>query len=63
MQQKADAHYFVYKQESEEKTYTKVKLLEEKERIHTLAVMLSQNPPSEAAMENAKELLATAVHT
>ncbi|MEZ4980737.1 MAG: DNA repair protein RecN [Saprospiraceae bacterium] len=60
---KADAHYFVYKQESEEKTYTKVKLLEEKERIHTLAVMLSQNPPSEAAMENAKELLATAVHT
>jgi DNA repair protein RecN (Recombination protein N) len=57
---KADAHYFVYKEESVEKTHTRVKLLEEKERIHTLAVMLSQNPPSEAALENAKGLLATA---
>ncbi|MCB0662608.1 MAG: DNA repair protein RecN [Saprospiraceae bacterium] len=57
---KANAHYFVYKEESAEKTYTRVKLLEETERIHTLAVMLSQNPPSDAALENAKGLLATA---
>lgn len=56
---KADAHYFVYKEETAEKTLTRVKLLEENERIHTLAVMLSQNPPSDAALANAKGLLAT----
>ncbi len=54
---KADAHYFVYKKEKKDRTITKVKLLNPKERTRALAVMLSQNPPSEAALENARELL------
>ena len=54
---KADAHYFVYKKETETRTLTKVKQLTEEERIRAIAIMLSQNPPSNAALENAKGLL------
>lgn len=54
---KADAHYFVYKKETQDRTLAKVKLLTEEEKIRALAVMLSQNPPSDAALENAKDLL------
>ncbi|MFN7117326.1 MAG: DNA repair protein RecN [Saprospiraceae bacterium] len=54
---KADAHYFVYKNELEERTITKVRLLNQDERIRSIATMLSQNPPSEAAIENARQLI------
>lgn len=54
---KADAHYFVYKYEMRDRTLTKVKLLDRSERVRALAVMLSQNPPSDAALENARELM------
>lgn len=54
---KADAHYFVYKKVSGNSTATKVKLLDEEERVRSIAVMLSTNPPSEAALANARELL------
>ncbi|HMR43934.1 MAG TPA: DNA repair protein RecN [Saprospiraceae bacterium] len=57
---KADAHYFVYKKETEERTLTKVKKLSPEERVRSLAVMLSQNPPSDAALQNARELLEAA---
>ncbi|MCB0640657.1 MAG: DNA repair protein RecN, partial [Phaeodactylibacter sp.] len=55
----ADAHYFVFKRvdEAEEKTYTNVKELSAEDRIYAIATMLSQNPPSDSAIENAKELL------
>jgi DNA repair protein RecN (Recombination protein N) len=60
---KADAHYFVYKRDKEDRTITKVKQLTEQERIKAIAIMLSQSPPSEAALENAKELLGLSVRT
>lgn len=54
---KADAHYFVYKKVDANATATKVKLLTTDERVRSIAVMLSQNPPSEAALANARELM------
>lgn len=55
---KADTHYFVYKKDTAERTITKAKILTEEEKVKAIAVMLSQNPPSDSAIENAKELLA-----
>lgn len=54
---KADTHFFIYKVIENERTYTKVKVLPEEGRIVEIAKMLSGNPPSTSAMENAKELL------
>ncbi len=54
---KADAHYFVYKKDTEERTIARVRLLDEEEKVRAIAVMLSQNPPSDAAMQNARDLL------
>lgn len=54
---KADRHYFVYKKVKEERTVTELNLLEGEERIRAIATMLSQSPPSESAIENARELL------
>ena len=54
---KADTHYFVYKEEMPERTLTRVKSLDKEGRIFSIAAMLSQNPPSAFAIENAKELL------
>ena len=54
---RADKHYFVYKDPSGERTLTRIKELEKEERINELAIMLSQNPPSISAIENAKELM------
>lgn len=55
---KASSHYFVYKKELEDRTVTNVKLLSHDERIIAIAEMLSSKPPTPAAIENAKELLA-----
>jgi DNA repair protein RecN (Recombination protein N) len=54
---RAEKHYFVYKNHKEDRTVTNVKSLSNEERVRSLAVMLSQNPPSAAAMENAKDLM------
>ena len=54
---KADVHYFVYKKVKAGRTYTKVRQLTKDQRVRAIATMLSQNPPSESAIENAKELL------
>jgi DNA repair protein RecN (Recombination protein N) len=56
---KADAHYFVYKKDMDDRTVTNVRLLNEEERVRSIAVMLSSNPPSESALQNARELLLT----
>jgi DNA repair protein RecN (Recombination protein N) len=58
---KADRHYFVYKNHREDRTLTSVKALTDDERVRAIAVMLSQNPPSASALENAKELMSMAV--
>ncbi len=54
---KADAHYFIYKKEKEDRVVTKVKALDQEERIRAIATMLSQNPPSDAAIANARQLI------
>ncbi len=54
---KAEKHYFVYKNHTEERTLTSVRPLSKEERVNAIAVMLSQNPPSKSALANAKELL------
>ena len=55
---KADVHYYIYKKVIKDNTYTKVKKLTEEEQIKAIATMLSQSPPSDHAIANAKELLA-----
>lgn len=54
---KANAHYFVYKKEKEDRTVTEVRSLEMEGRVYAIATMLSQDPPSESAINTAKELL------
>ncbi len=54
---KGNAHYFVYKTTSGERTLSQIKSLNEHERIVEIAKMLSGNQPGEAALANAKELL------
>ncbi|MEO1258498.1 MAG: DNA repair protein RecN [Bacteroidota bacterium] len=58
---KADAHYFVYKKVGANTTTTKVKRLNPEERVRSIAVMLSKNPPSESALQNARELMGMTV--
>ncbi|MEO1434516.1 MAG: DNA repair protein RecN [Bacteroidota bacterium] len=54
---KANKHYFVYKQVIGESTFTKVKKLDKEARVFEIATMLSGNPPTKAAVENAKQLI------
>ena len=50
-------HYFVRKKVTGNKTTTAVSLLNTEERVLEIAKMLSGNPPSDVAKENARELL------
>lgn len=50
-------HYRVSKQESKTGTTSQMQLLTDEERIHEIAQMLSGSDISEAAIQNAKELL------
>ncbi|MBN8685125.1 MAG: DNA repair protein RecN [Chitinophagales bacterium] len=54
---RADKHYFVYKKVDENRTITNIRLLTPDERVRSLAVMLSGNPPSDSAMATARELI------
>lgn len=54
---KADRHYFVFKVDKPDRTITNVRLLSDDDRVRAIAVMLSQSPPSESALVNARELL------
>ena len=54
---KANRHYFVYKSEMQDKTFTAIKSLSTDERVDEIAKMLSGNPPSQTAIANAKELM------
>ena len=53
----ADMHYHVHKESSAESTETKVVKLELNDRLRTIATMLSTDPPSESAIQTARELL------
>jgi len=54
---RGNQHFVVYKEVMPDRTYTKIKSLEPSERTHQIAVMLSTDPPTPAAIENAKELI------
>jgi DNA repair protein RecN (Recombination protein N) len=54
---RADKHYFAYKQVENGRTITHLRPLSADERVRALGVMLSGNPPSEAALATARELM------
>ncbi|MEZ4985370.1 MAG: DNA repair protein RecN [Saprospiraceae bacterium] len=54
---RAEEHLFVYKKEDDNRTTTRVRVLQPEERIRAIATMLSQSPPSASALENARELV------
>lgn len=57
---RADRHFFIYKtdMDGQDRTVTKVRELNRDERIRAIATMLSQSPPSDSALTNARELIA-----
>ncbi|PID94998.1 MAG: DNA repair protein RecN [Bacteroidales bacterium] len=54
---KGKSHYKVFKQDTEEKTETKIIRLTEQQRIVELAEMMSGKNPSLSALNNAKDML------
>lgn len=56
---KGSNHYFVYKDDSGATTYTRMKQLDNHERVLEIAKMLSGEKPGESALQNARELLLT----
>lgn len=52
-----DLHYYVYKDNTSDKTVSKIKLLEGEDRVLELAKMISGSLPSASALESARELL------
>jgi len=55
---KGNSHYFVYKNEENDKTTTGIRKLQTEERVAVIAEMLSGKNPGASALQNAKELLA-----
>ncbi|MCP1382383.1 DNA repair protein RecN [Runella salmonicolor] len=51
------AHYFVYKDNSSEKTVSKIRKLTFEERVNEIAQMIGGSKPSEAILQNAREML------
>lgn len=54
---KANEHFFVYKIEVDNVTRSAIKTLDKNGRTYEIAKMLSSDPPSAAALVNAKELI------
>jgi DNA repair protein RecN (Recombination protein N) len=54
----ADRHFYIYKDTAKNKTNTRIKVLEGNDRITEIAKMLSGEKVSEAALANARELVA-----
>lgn len=54
---KGDAHYFVFKDNSESKAISKIKKLSEEERVTEIAKMIGGDEPTATAFENARELM------
>jgi len=52
-----DCHYFVYKDDSSERSISRIKQLSEKERLSEIAQMIGGANPSQIALQSAKELL------
>lgn len=58
---KGSEHYFVYKDNSAEKTVSRIKKLTTDERIMEIAQMIGGQNPSNAVVENARELIEEAL--
>jgi DNA repair protein RecN (Recombination protein N) len=54
---KGNSHYFVYKNETGNKTTTGIRKLSKEDRVGAIAEMLSGKNPGASALQNAKELL------
>lgn len=54
----ADSHLFIYKETTAGKTYTRIRELKGEERILEIAKMLSGEKPTDAALANAREMVA-----
>lgn len=54
---KADAHFFVYKDNSAKRTTTSMKKLVDSDRVSEIAQMIGGAKPSALALENAREML------
>ena len=54
---RADTHYFVFKAIDKDKIVTSIRLLNNDERITTIAQMLSGEKPTAAALQNAREMV------
>ena len=54
---KGNAHYFVYKEDEGERTLTHIRQLDNEGRVTELAHLLSGSKVTEAAIENARQLL------
>jgi DNA repair protein RecN (Recombination protein N) len=54
---KGNHHYFVYKDHSAERSVSRIRQLDDNERIQEIAQMISGSTPSESAILSAKELL------
>ncbi len=56
---KAAAHHFVYKENKAGKITTAIRTLSNDERINAIAQMMSGEKPTEAALQNAREMVGT----
>lgn len=54
---RGQAHYWVYKQDNDNETNSHIRRLNDEERVREIAQMLSGSKLSQAALDNAKELL------
>lgn len=54
---RGNVHYFVYKETSDNRTYTRVRSLSDEEKIKAVAQMIGGEKVTAAAIESAKELL------
>lgn len=52
-----EAHYFVYKEDVQDRTVTRIRPLNKEERVREVARMLSGSALTEASLANAKDLL------
>ncbi|MFN3403687.1 MAG: DNA repair protein RecN [Cytophagaceae bacterium] len=54
---RGEAHFFVYKDHSSDRSVSKIRKLNAEERIKEIATMIGGEKPSDTALKNAKELL------
>ncbi len=57
MAAKAESHFYVYKDHSNAKTVSRIKRLNDKEAINTIAGMISGDAVTDAALQSARELM------